>query len=118
MPQYPYGQMPMQPSQGYPPTQMPGRPAAGPPVQPPQQPSGRPSWAPEHRTGQVGQAVASAVAGQKSSQETTNYANREGRKGKARRKSSATHQTMVIVLAGAVVLFGFILALIIAHYAL
>ena len=118
MPQHPYGQMPMQPGQGYPPTQMPGGPAAGPPIQSPQQQGGSPSWAPEHRTGQVGQAVANAVSGQKSAGETTSYASREGRKGKARRKSSATYQALVIVLAGAIVLFGFIIALIIAHYVL
>jgi len=91
--------------------------AVGPPVQP-QQHGGRPSWAPEQRTGQVGQSVANVVAGQKSSTETTNYANREGRKGKVRRKSSATYQALVIVLAGAILLFGFILALMIAHYLL
>jgi hypothetical protein len=92
--------------------------AAGPPVQPPQQQGGRPSWAPEQRTGQVGQSVAHAVAGQKSSSETTNYASRDGRKGRTRRKSSSTYQALVIVLAGAILLFGFILALMIAHYLL
>jgi hypothetical protein len=91
---------------------------AGPPVQPPQQQGGRPSWAPEQRTGRVGQSVANAVAGQKGSSETTNFADREGRKVKARRKSSATYQALVIVLAGAILLFGFILALMIAHYLL
>jgi hypothetical protein len=121
--------MPMQHGQGYPasqtpvaPTAMPAMPPAGtpagPPVHTPQQQGGRPSWAPEQRTGQVGQSVANAVAGQKSSGETTNFANREGRKGKARRKSSSTYQALVIVLAGAILLFGFILALMIAHYLL
>lgn len=127
--QHPYGQMPVQPGQGYPATPMPGGPTAmpslppagtlaGPPVHPPQQQGGRPSWAPEERTGRVGQSVANAVAGQKSSGETTNYANREGRTSKTRRKSSATYQALVIVLAGAILLFGFILALLIAHYLL
>jgi len=122
-----YGQTPMQPGQGYPaapiadiPTAMPAMPPtaspAGPPAQPPQPQGGRPSWAPERRTGQVGQSVANVVAGQKGSRETTNYADRDGRKARTRRKSSATYQAMVIVLAGAILLFGFILALMIARY--
>jgi hypothetical protein len=92
--------------------------APGAPVQPPQGQGRRPSWAPEHRTGEVGQAVAEAIAGKKSGGESTSYANREGRKGRARRKSSVTHQALVIVFAGVVLLFGFILALIVAHFVL
>jgi hypothetical protein len=70
---------------------------------------------PERRTGQVGQSVADAVAGRKSSEEKTSYASRETRK--PRRTSSSTYQAMVIVLAGIIVLLGLVIALTIAHYA-
>jgi hypothetical protein len=57
--------------------------------------------------------VADAVAGKSSGAERTSFSSRETRKP---RRRSSTYQALVIILAAAIVLFGLILALLIANY--
>jgi hypothetical protein len=61
--------------------------------------------------------VAQVVTGKASTPDRTTYSARDGRRPR-RKSSSSTYQAMVIVLAAAIVLVGFVLALVIAHYVL